>query len=314
MDTEQVNEILRLLKIIADSSTANKIAAISMIVSGIAVLSSIYFSHQTRVQYIESLSPMLSFELSEIKGILFLTVLNAGQSYAEKINLSFKSINNNGEETEFDIDKIFESDFTLYPNEKITGSIARSGANIATETAPAIQLEVAYIKGNTQKKTEYSRWIYFTGTIDSNEFVEMSLDKIDKTLKEISNSNNRMANYFSGNWLLTMDEMNLHQSQEATFVHVGHRRLSRHPYPTENDGIPPLRHRKMQFIITFGCYGKHIFMRFGTFYFFRGDLVHTSRRKQPDLRPLALTCPIGHLHIKGGLSFFRPRTPIYGIE
>lgn len=52
MDTEQVNEILRLLKIIADSSTANKIAAISMIVSGIAVLSSIYFSHQTRVQYI----------------------------------------------------------------------------------------------------------------------------------------------------------------------------------------------------------------------------------------------------------------------
>lgn len=209
MDTEQVNEILRLLKIIADSSTANKIAAISMIVSGIAVLSSIYFSHQTRVQYIESLSPMLSFELSEIKGILFLTVLNAGQSYAEKINLSFKSINNNGEETEFDIDKIFESDFTLYPNEKITGSIARSGANIATETAPAIQLEVAYIKGNTQKKTEYSRWIYFTGTIDSNEFVEMSLDKIDKTLKEISNSNNRMANYFSGNWLLTMDEMNL---------------------------------------------------------------------------------------------------------
>ena len=101
MDTEQVNEILRLLKIIADSSTANKIAAISMIVSGIAVLSSIYFSHQTRVQYIESLSPMLSFELSEIKGILFLTVLNAGQSYAEKINLSFKSINNNGERAHF---------------------------------------------------------------------------------------------------------------------------------------------------------------------------------------------------------------------
>ena len=118
-------------------------------------------------------------------------------------------MNNNGEETEFDIDKIFETDFTLYPNEKITGSIARSGANIATETAPAIQIEVAYIKGNTKKKTEYSRWIYFTGTIDSNEFVEKSLDKIDKTLKEISNSNNRMANYLSGNWLLTIDEMNL---------------------------------------------------------------------------------------------------------
>ena len=96
MDTEQVNEVLKLLKIIADSSTANKIAAISMVVSGIAVLSSIYFSHQTRVQYIDSLRPMLSFELNEIKGILFLTVANTGQSYAEEITLSFKTINNNG--------------------------------------------------------------------------------------------------------------------------------------------------------------------------------------------------------------------------
>lgn len=209
MDTEQVNEVLKLLKIIADSSTANKIAAISMVVSGIAVLSSIYFSHQTRVQYIDSLRPMLSFELNEIKGILFLTVANTGQSYAEEITLSFKTINNNGEEKDFDLDKIFKSNFTLYPNEKITGSIASSGANIATETAPAIQIKVAYTKGNTKKKVEYLRWIYFTGTIGSNEFVEMSLDKIDKTLKEISNSNNRMANYFSGNWLLTMDEMNL---------------------------------------------------------------------------------------------------------
>lgn len=87
MDTEQVNEILRLLKIIADSSTANKIAAISMIVSGIAVLSSIYFSHQTRVQYIESLSPMLSFELSEIKGILFLTVLNTALACSKHLRI-----------------------------------------------------------------------------------------------------------------------------------------------------------------------------------------------------------------------------------
>lgn len=63
MDTEQVNEILRLLKIIADSSTANKIAAISMIVSGIAVLSSIYFSHQTRVQYIEKENGIFKVDL-----------------------------------------------------------------------------------------------------------------------------------------------------------------------------------------------------------------------------------------------------------
>lgn len=132
-----------------------------------------------------------------------------GQSYAEEIDLLFKSISNNGEEKEFRLDKIFKSKFTLYPNEKITGRIARSGANIATETAPSVQIKVTYTKGNTKKKEEYLRWIYFTRTIDSNEFVGMSLDKIDKTLKEISNSNNRMANYFSGNWLLTIDKMDL---------------------------------------------------------------------------------------------------------
>ena len=53
MDELQFTEVLKLLQTIADSSTANKIAMISVIFSGIAVISSIYFSYKTRRHYIE---------------------------------------------------------------------------------------------------------------------------------------------------------------------------------------------------------------------------------------------------------------------
>ena len=60
----------------------NIIALVSVIISGIAVLSSIYFSVQTRKQYIDSLSPLLSFRLYEKSGYLFLRIENTGQSEA----------------------------------------------------------------------------------------------------------------------------------------------------------------------------------------------------------------------------------------
>ena len=68
MNIIQFNEIIELLHSISDNSTANIIALVSVIISGIAVLSSIYFSVQTRKQYIDSLSPLLSFRLYEKSG------------------------------------------------------------------------------------------------------------------------------------------------------------------------------------------------------------------------------------------------------
>ena len=63
MNIIQFNEIIELLHSISDNSTANIIALVSVIISGIAVLSSTYFSVQTRKQYIDILSPFLSFRL-----------------------------------------------------------------------------------------------------------------------------------------------------------------------------------------------------------------------------------------------------------
>ena len=207
MNTEKIDEIIKILRAIADTSTSNKIALLSVILSAIAVGSSIYFSYKTRKQYIESLNPLLSFQLVDNCGLLFLTIKNTGQSEAIEIKIIFDEISNNGEETLFDIAKIFKSELTLYPNEKVTGYIAKAGANISTEIAPTVKVHVSYIKGNNKKKTQYSRSICYAGETDNP--IEDRLREIGSKLNEIAASNNRMANYFSGNWLLTIDELNL---------------------------------------------------------------------------------------------------------
>ena len=207
MNTEKIDEIIKILRAIADTSTSNKIALLPVILSAIAVGSSIYFSYKTRKQYIESLNPLLSFQLVDNCGLLFLTIKNTGQSEAIEIKIIFDEISNNGEETLFDIAKIFKSELTLYPNEKVTGYIAKAGANISTEIAPTVKVHVSYIKGNNKKKTQYSRSICYAGETDNP--IEDRLREIGSKLNEISASNNRMANYFSGNWLLTIDELNL---------------------------------------------------------------------------------------------------------
>ena len=161
MNIIQFNEIIELLHSISDNSTANIIALVSVIISGIAVLSSIYFSVQTRKQYIDSLSPLLSFRLYEKSGYLFLRIENTGQSEATEISLTFKELSNNGEQNKFELDEILKSELTLYPNETVTGGICRSGRNIVTSIAPVIKIEVSYIKGNTKEKIQFFRCICF---------------------------------------------------------------------------------------------------------------------------------------------------------
>lgn len=207
MGITQFKEIVDLLRSIADSSTANKIATISVVFSGIAVMSSIYFSYKTRRQYIESINPLLSFQLINNAGLLMLTMKNTGQSEAKDIKITFKNITNNGGKTDFMLDKLFENEITLYPNEKVVGHIAIAGANIATEISPVVEVEISYIKGNTKREEYYIRKVCYAGETDNP--IEDRLRDINSKLKEISYSNNRMANYFSGDWLLTTDEMDL---------------------------------------------------------------------------------------------------------
>ena len=178
----------------------------------LAVLSSTYFSVQTRKQYIDSLSPLLSFRLYEKSGYLFLRIENTGQSEATEISLTFKELSNNGEQNKFELDEILKSKLTLYPNETVTGGICRSGRNIVTSIAPVIKIEVSYIKGNTKEKIQFFRCICYTGTNDENVFMKCELEDISRKLNEISCSSNRMANYFEGRFFLKSDVINAYPS------------------------------------------------------------------------------------------------------
>ena len=184
MNTEKIDEIIKILRAIADTSTSNKIALLSVILSAIAVGSSIYFSYKTRKQYIESLNPLLSFQLVDNCGLLFLTIKNTGQSEAIEIKIIFDEISNNGEETLFDIAKIFKSELTLYPNEKVTGYIAKAGANISTEIAPTVKvrcpLKVRLLRDDFGRLVflyAVKRWSrYWTGLLHPNfSFIRFSL-------------------------------------------------------------------------------------------------------------------------------------------
>ena len=208
MSTVQINEIISLLQTIADSSMANKIAFIATLVSACALLSSIYFNHKTNVQYLNSLSPLLSCELSENAGVLYLAISNTGQSKATKIKVLLNEISNNGERNEIVTDDIFKEELELYPNEKITGQIAFSGENLVTRIAPVIQMSLLYCEGNTQKTVKYDRKVCFTKSIEKNEGISEKIGDISKKLNEISYSNNRMANYFEGRCFFKFDEQN----------------------------------------------------------------------------------------------------------
>lgn len=228
MSTAQINEIISLLQVIADSSMANKIAFIAVLVSACALLSSIYFNHKTNVQYLNGLSPLLSCELSENAGILYLTISNTGQSKATKIKVSLERISNNGERNEFVTDAIFKEELELYPNEKITGQIAFSGENLVTRIAPVIQMSLIYREGNTQEIVKYDRKVCFTKNIENNEDISEKIGDISKKLNEISHSNNRMANYFEGRCLFKFDELNvfphssLYKDMKDAFHNVEH--------------------------------------------------------------------------------------------
>ena len=207
-----MNKIIYLFKIIADSSIDNKIALMATLISAGALIASIYFNHKTRKQYINSLNPLLSFELRKNMGSLCLMMINTGQSAAKNINISFKKIQNNGEYDTFDIDNNLKNKLDLYPGEKIIGRIARSGENLENIIAPVIEIDLLYENSNMKKIEKYSRKITCTQEIDDMKDIEEikdSIREISNRLNEISYSNNRMANYFEGRCLFKFDEINV---------------------------------------------------------------------------------------------------------
>ena len=198
---KQLNEIIN---IISDSRTTNIIAILSLIVAFGALLFSIISNYKSNKRYIDSLKPLLSFELYQTNGILLLAIKNTGMSEAKKIRITINEIFNNGNNKDLVLDDIFKNEFMLYPTEEVQGTIAMYDNSIDTVSFPCIDLNISYIEGNDSKNINYSRTVSFKRNIYSRN----QLSRIEDSIESISYSNNRLANYIEGRTFFTFDRIN----------------------------------------------------------------------------------------------------------
>lgn len=170
-----------------------------------AVIVALCLAKKEYKQYINSLSPLLSFEFLQQGGLLYLIIENTGQSLAKDITIDIKGLYDNGDKNELKLDNLFKRKFDLFPKEKIQGIIGIYGGNIVESSFPYIKVDISYIKGNDDKTENYNRTISFTRIHEEDNLVSL-----ENNLKSISYSNNRIANYIEGRTLYVFDEVNSH--------------------------------------------------------------------------------------------------------
>lgn len=203
---EQIyNKIDNIIKLL-NNDTSNVIAIVSVVIAVLALVVTIIFNIVTHKQYIKSLDPQLTFKFYSKENDLYLAVKNTGKSVAKDINIKFNSIYNNGEENTFYTYTLYGTKFMLFPEESVQGPIAASEENICTEIFPVINVDVTYIKTNTNKQEKYNRDISLSKEPTLRNY---SLQQITECLESIMYSENRMANYFEGRTLHTFDKINV---------------------------------------------------------------------------------------------------------
>lgn len=77
------------------------------------------------------------------------------------------------------------------------------GQNTQQYAFPYIEVDIEYVKGNDNKVESYSRTITFTRIHEETN----NLRNLENSLKSISYSNNRLANYIEGRTLFRFDEI-----------------------------------------------------------------------------------------------------------
>lgn len=168
-------------------------------------------NREVRKEYIESLDPLLSFKILSENNKLMLKIKNTGKSQATNITVDLLELKNNGDE-KIERSNYLDDEFMLYPEEEICSFIAFSGKNTSTSVFPFLKINVRYKKGNTHKIESYKRTVHFTESTNLmplEMIMNEGLNSISNKLNEISYSNNRMANYLEGRWLLKEDELNV---------------------------------------------------------------------------------------------------------
>lgn len=184
------------------------ISAVSALVAVVSVLVAVIENIKNQKHYKDSQLPLLSMRLVDYDGILYLRIKNTGKSLAHHIRIKPTEIINNSDYTLFD-SGLFAVDFELYPEESVQGSVSYVSGSICEEPFPQITVDVSYCKNSFRKKVKYSRTVTYSPAFDKKVSVDtnLSFKEIESSVKSISRSANRTANYLDGKNLYSFDNI-----------------------------------------------------------------------------------------------------------
>ena len=207
-----MDQLIQWLKTVFGSA-ANLSAFISAIAVSVAVISAlvaIIGNRRNQKHYKDSIRPQLSMKLVDYDYMLFLVVKNTGKTAAKNIQITPKSIENNGSD-EMHLGGMFKANFELYPEETVQSEIAILGSNIAFSAFPKVTIDVSYTEGNQKKTISYTRTVSYHPAYDKkvSAEVKMDTDRIESSLGCISRAAVRTANYLDGHQIAPFDDINL---------------------------------------------------------------------------------------------------------
>ena len=179
---------------------------IAVVISGI----SLFIVIINQFKMIKDKEPQLSFNLRSINGFLDLRVRNSGLTKAKNIRITINKIYNNGNDG-IQEDQIFQIPFELASLEEVQGMIGFLNENISNPPFPYVDVKVCYDKPHFIKRVKYERQVFYYASAEEKICVDTGLDfrNIDHSINNIHKSTLRLANYFDGNEISPLDELNI---------------------------------------------------------------------------------------------------------
>ena len=170
-------------------------------------------NRQIHGQHIETLAPALSMNLISLRGMLYLTIENTGQSEARKIQIKIESIENNGDNAGLMLDDLFSSTFDLFPKETVQGRITLLGLDVATQIFPLITVDISYVWLKDSRMENYKRRVIYDNGYAPKTFVDdennFELGRSASDIDSIARAIVRIANYLDGCQVAKFDELNI---------------------------------------------------------------------------------------------------------
>lgn len=185
-------------------------AGISSSIAALAFFTSIFVNIRTNLKQKKDSQPQLSMKLECFDNELFLLIKNNGKTPAKNISITLKSIQNNGTHNSNKETLLYGQPFDLYPNEEVQDYVCFYGESMIDNAFPIIYIYVKY-KTSDNKEINYSRSVTYCKAYNKKVYADVNVDLsgISSSLKSISRSAVRTANYLNGQNLASFDEIDI---------------------------------------------------------------------------------------------------------